>query len=107
MYAGPVGSGKSSLLQGMIGEMRRTAGTVRFKGTVAYCPQSAWIQNATVRDNITFGRPFDEERYWKAIHDACLEADLDLLPNGDMTEVGERVRFCCCRVYANMYESWH
>ncbi|PIL29785.1 ATP-binding cassette transporter [Ganoderma sinense ZZ0214-1] len=87
---GPVGSGKSSLLQGMIGEMRRTAGTVRFKGTVAYCPQSAWIQNATVRDNITFGRPFDEERYWQAIHDACLEADLDLLPNGDMTEVGER-----------------
>nr|VWO99753.1 Phosphate:H symporter (Phosphate:H symporter, variant) [Ganoderma boninense] len=87
---GPVGSGKSSLLQGMIGEMRRTAGTVRFKGTVAYCPQSAWIQNATVRDNITFGRPFDEDRYWQAIHDACLEADLDLLPNGDMTEVGER-----------------
>ena len=61
IIVGPVGSGKSSLLQGMIGEMRRTAGTVRFKGSVAYCPQSAWIQNATVRDNITFGRPFDEE----------------------------------------------
>ncbi|KAI0714464.1 P-loop containing nucleoside triphosphate hydrolase protein [Cerioporus squamosus] len=87
---GPVGSGKSSLLEGMIGEMRRTAGTVRFNGTVAYCPQSAWIQNATVRENITFGQPFDEERYWKAVHDACLEADLELLPNGDMTEVGER-----------------
>ena len=88
---GPVGSGKSSLLESMIGEMRRTAGTVRFNGTVAYCPQSAWIQNATVRENITFGQPFDEERYWKAVHDACLEADLELLPNGDMTEVGERV----------------
>ncbi|RPD61094.1 P-loop containing nucleoside triphosphate hydrolase protein [Lentinus tigrinus ALCF2SS1-7] len=87
---GPVGSGKSSLLEGMIGEMRRTAGTVRFNGAVAYCPQSAWIQNATVRENITFGQPFDEERYWKAVHDACLEADFDLLPNGDMTEVGER-----------------
>ncbi|KAH9902793.1 P-loop containing nucleoside triphosphate hydrolase protein [Cubamyces lactineus] len=87
---GPVGSGKSSLLEGMIGEMRRTAGTVRFKGSVAYCPQSAWIQNATVRDNITFGRPFDEQRYWKAVHDACLEADLELLPHGDLTEVGER-----------------
>ncbi|KAI9000570.1 P-loop containing nucleoside triphosphate hydrolase protein [Trametes punicea] len=87
---GPVGSGKSSLLQGMIGEMRRTAGTVRFKGSVAYCPQSAWIQNATVRDNILFGRPFDEERYWKAVRDACLEADLELLPHGDLTEVGER-----------------
>ncbi|KAI0768063.1 P-loop containing nucleoside triphosphate hydrolase protein [Trametes elegans] len=87
---GPVGCGKSSLLEGLIGEMRRTGGTVRFKGSVAYCPQSAWIQNATVRDNIIFGRPFDEDRYWKAVHDACLEADLDLLPNGDMTEVGER-----------------
>ncbi|KAH9945256.1 P-loop containing nucleoside triphosphate hydrolase protein [Epithele typhae] len=87
---GPVGSGKSSLLEGMIGEMRRTTGIVKFNGTVAYCPQSAWIQNATVRENIIFGRPFDEERYWKAVHDACLEADFDLLPNGDMTEVGER-----------------
>ncbi|OSD06330.1 P-loop containing nucleoside triphosphate hydrolase protein [Trametes coccinea BRFM310] len=87
---GPVGSGKSSLLQGMIGEMRRIAGDVKFKGSVAYCPQSAWIQNATVRDNILFGRPFDEQRYWKAVRDACLEADLELLPNGDLTEVGER-----------------
>lgn len=90
-FLGPVGSGKSSLLEGMIGEMRRTTGSVRFNGTVAYCPQSAWIQNATVRENITFGRPFDEDRYWKAIQDACLEADLELLPHGDMTEVGERV----------------
>ena len=79
------------MLQGLIGEMRRTAGAVKFHGSVAYCPQSAWIQNATVRENITFGRPFDEERYWKAVQDACLEADFELLPNGDMTEVGERV----------------
>jgi len=49
-------------------------------------------QNATIRDNICFGRPFQAERYWKAVHDACLEPDLDVLPNGDMTEVGERVR---------------
>ena len=48
-------------------------------------------QNATIRDNICFGRPFEAERYWKAVHDACLEPDLDVLPNGDMTEVGERV----------------
>jgi ABC-type multidrug transport system fused ATPase/permease subunit len=50
------------------------------------------LQNATIRDNICFGRPFESERYWKAVHDACLEDDLDVLPNGDMTEVGERVR---------------
>jgi ABC-type glutathione transport system ATPase component len=87
---GPVGTGKTSLLEGLIGEMRRTSGEVRFNGTVAYCPQSAWIQNATIRDNITFGRPFDEVRYWKAVKDACLETDIDMMPNGDLTEVGER-----------------
>ncbi|KAI9439890.1 ABC transporter [Lactarius indigo] len=87
---GAVGSGKTSLLQGFIGDMRRTEGSVRVGGSVAYCSQSAWIQNATIRDNICFGRAFEAERYWKAVHDACLEPDLDVLPNGDMTEVGER-----------------
>ncbi|KAI9463349.1 ABC transporter [Lactarius psammicola] len=87
---GAVGSGKTSLLQGLIGDMRRTEGSARVGGSVAYCSQSAWIQNATIRDNICFGRPFEAERYWKVVHDACLEPDLDVLPNGDMTEVGER-----------------
>ncbi|KAF5342618.1 hypothetical protein D9611_001580 [Ephemerocybe angulata] len=87
---GPVGSGKTSLLQGIIGEMRQTSGTVTFGGNVGFCPQSAWIQNATIRENICFGRPFEHERYWKAIKDCCLEPDLDMLPNGDMTEVGEK-----------------
>lgn len=49
-------------------------------------------QNATIRDNIIFGRPFEAERYWKAVRDACLETDIDMMPHGDMTEVGERVR---------------
>ena len=44
------------------------------------------------RNKICFGLPFEAERYWKAVHDACLEPDFDVLPNGDMTEVGERVR---------------
>lgn len=87
---GPVGSGKSSFLQGLIGEMRRTSGSVTFGGTVGYCPQSAWIQNLTIRENICFGRPFEEERYWKAVRDSCLEPDLELLPNYDLTEVGEK-----------------
>ncbi|KAG6334059.1 hypothetical protein ID866_5033 [Astraeus odoratus] len=87
---GAVGMGKTSLLQGLIGEMRRTSGTVEFGGTVSYCAQSAWIQNATIRDNICFGRPFEEERYWKAVRDACLEADLEIFPNYDLTEVGEK-----------------
>ncbi|RDB25853.1 Oligomycin resistance ATP-dependent permease YOR1 [Hypsizygus marmoreus] len=87
---GAVGSGKTSLLQGIIGEMRRTRGSVIFGGSVAYCPQSAWIQNATIRENICFGRPFEEEKYWRAVRDSCLEPDLDMLPNGDHTEVGEK-----------------
>ncbi|KAG2017864.1 ATP-binding cassette transporter [Coprinopsis cinerea AmutBmut pab1-1] len=87
---GPVGSGKTSLLQGLIGEMRRTKGSVTFGSSVAYCPQSAWIQNATIRENICFGRPFEEDRYWKAVRDSCLEPDLEMLPYGDMTEVGEK-----------------
>ncbi|KAK0469912.1 ABC transporter, partial [Desarmillaria tabescens] len=93
---GAVGSGKTSLLQGMVGEMRRVPningdrGTIKFGGSVGYCPQSAWIQNATIRDNICFGRPFEKDKYWQAIKDSCLEPDLDMLPNGDMTEVGEK-----------------
>ncbi|KAI5124178.1 hypothetical protein M0805_000983 [Coniferiporia weirii] len=87
---GPVGSGKSSLLQGLIGEMRQTSGTVSLGGTVGYCPQNAWIQNATIRENICFGRPFEKLRYWRAVHDSCLERDLELLPDYDMTEVGEK-----------------
>ncbi|TFK72957.1 ABC transporter [Pluteus cervinus] len=87
---GPVGAGKTSLLQGVIGEMRRTSGTVKVGARVGYCAQSAWIQNATIRENICFGRPFEEARYWRAVKDACLEPDLAMLPYGDMTEVGER-----------------
>ncbi|KAF7342738.1 ABC protein [Mycena sanguinolenta] len=84
---GRVGSGKSSLLQGLIGEMRTTGGKWAFGGSVAYCPQSAWIQNATLRDNVLFGRPFDEDRYWRVIEDSCLLPDLQLLADGDLTEM--------------------
>ena len=87
---GPVGSGKSSLLSAMIGEMKTLNGTVKFGGRVGYCPQQAWIQNATVKNNILFGQPYDEARYQKAIFDSCLTSDLDMLPHGDMTEIGEK-----------------
>ncbi|KAI5833117.1 hypothetical protein K523DRAFT_413569, partial [Schizophyllum commune Tattone D] len=87
---GSTGSGKTSLIQGLVGEMRKTEGTVIWGGSISYCPQSAWIQNASIRENICFGRPFEEKKYWTAVRDACLEPDLDMLPNGDMTEVGEK-----------------
>ena len=63
---------------------------MRLGGTVAYCPQQSWIQNATVRDNILFGRPYDQDRYDAVIEQCALTTDLDLLPHGDMTEIGER-----------------
>ncbi|PLN82694.1 P-loop containing nucleoside triphosphate hydrolase protein [Aspergillus taichungensis] len=87
---GSVGSGKSSFLGALAGDMRLTSGHIRLGVTRAYCPQYAWIQNATVRDNILFGSEYDEERY-NAVVDACaLRADLAMLTHGDETEVGER-----------------
>ena len=62
------------------------------QGTVAYVPQQAWMQNATLRDNITFGKPFNSRVYQKVIDACALKTDLEILPGGDMTEIGERVR---------------
>ncbi|GAA5961345.1 hypothetical protein JCM3765_004381 [Sporobolomyces pararoseus] len=87
---GTVGSGKSSLLQGLVGEMRRTEGDVTFGGQIGFCAQQAWILNATIRDNILFGRPLNEKRYWDCVRASALLADFDQLPSGDLTEVGEK-----------------
>lgn len=82
---GSVGSGKSSILSGLIGEMKQISGTVKFGGKIAYCAQHAFIQNATLRDNVLFGQPWDEDRYWQVIEDACLIPDCLQLPDGDLT----------------------
>ncbi|KAJ3413134.1 hypothetical protein HDV05_008472 [Chytridiales sp. JEL 0842] len=87
---GAVGSGKSSLLNAIIGEMKRMQGSIVFSGSTGYAPQSAWIQNSTLKENITFGREFDQDRYLKVIRDCALEADLKVLPDGDQTSIGER-----------------
>ncbi|KAL1410703.1 hypothetical protein Q8F55_001645 [Vanrija albida] len=87
---GPVGSGKSSILQGLLGEMKRLSGSVAFGGRIGYCQQSAWIQNATIRDNILFGQPWDEAKYWGVIARASLSRDLEILADGDLTEIGEK-----------------
>lgn len=65
------------------------------QGQVAYVPQQAWIQNATVKDNILFGRAFNEALYKRTLHDCALEQDLEILPGGDMTEIGEKVCLNC------------
>ncbi|KIM40488.1 hypothetical protein M413DRAFT_19157 [Hebeloma cylindrosporum] len=87
---GRVGSGKPSLLMALIGEMRKVSGSVTFGGRVAYCSQTAWIQNGTLRENILFGQEFDEEKYWRVIEQASLLQDLELLADGDLTEIGEK-----------------
>ncbi|EJD02283.1 multidrug resistance-associated ABC transporter [Fomitiporia mediterranea MF3/22] len=87
---GRVGSGKSSLLQSLIGEMRKVNGEVVFGGSVAYVPQTAWIMNATLRENVLFGREEDEIKFQKIIQACSLQHDIDMLPNGVDTEIGEK-----------------
>ncbi|XP_047431170.1 ATP-binding cassette sub-family C member 9 isoform X7 [Mugil cephalus] len=94
MIVGQVGCGKSSLLLAMLGEMQAVDGRVYWSNknrySVAYAAQKSWLLNATVEENITFGSPFNKQRY-KAVIDACsLQPDIDLLPFGDQTEIGER-----------------
>ncbi|XP_054066667.1 multidrug resistance-associated protein 1 isoform X8 [Rissa tridactyla] len=87
---GQVGCGKSSLLSALLGEMDKKEGYVVVKGSVAYVPQQAWVQNATLEDNIIFGREMNENRY-KCVIEACaLLPDIEILPTGDKTEIGEK-----------------
>ncbi|KAG6035349.1 hypothetical protein E4U41_006116, partial [Claviceps citrina] len=87
---GTVGSGKSSLLAALAGDMRKTSGDVVHGASRAFCPQYAWIQNTTLQNNITFGKEMDRDWYREVVRACALEADLDMLPNGDQTEIGER-----------------
>ncbi|XP_044754617.1 multidrug resistance-associated protein 1 isoform X4 [Coccinella septempunctata] len=87
---GTVGSGKSSLISAFLGEMEKRSGQVNSVGTVAYVAQQAWIQNATLRDNILFGKIYDKDLYDKVVEACALKADLAMLPAGDQTEIGEK-----------------
>lgn len=86
---GSVGAGKSSLISALLGEMQKVSGRVNTYGSIAYVPQQAWIQNATLMDNILFGREFDRERYERIVNACALRTDFDILPGGDQTEIGE------------------
>uniref|UniRef100_A0A8C9TP04 ABC-type glutathione-S-conjugate transporter n=1 Tax=Scleropages formosus TaxID=113540 RepID=A0A8C9TP04_SCLFO len=87
---GHVGSGKSSLLSAMLGEMEKRSGQISVKGSVAYVPQQAWIQNASLRDNIMFGQDRKESWYKQVVEACALTPDLKILPAGDETEIGEK-----------------
>ncbi|XP_043350865.1 ATP-binding cassette sub-family C member 12 isoform X2 [Dermochelys coriacea] len=87
---GNVGSGKSSVISAILGQMYLYNGTVGVDGTLAYVSQQAWIFHENVRQNILFGEEYNEERYNYAINVCSLKSDMESLPYGDLTEIGER-----------------
>ncbi|TEA16194.1 Metal resistance protein YCF1 [Colletotrichum sidae] len=87
---GRVGAGKSSFLQSILGDLWKIKGEVEVHGTVAYASQSAWILNATVKENVVFGYRYDPDFYEKTVRACALVDDFAQLPDGDETVVGER-----------------
>ncbi|KAF1813528.1 multidrug resistance-associated protein 1 [Eremomyces bilateralis CBS 781.70] len=87
---GRVGAGKSSLLQSVLGGLWKVNGEVIVRGTTAYVAQTAWVMNASVRENIVFGYKWDPTFYQKTVKACALVDDFKTLPDGDQTEVGER-----------------
>ena len=75
----------------MVGEMQKFDGKINIFGETAYAPQLAWIQNATIKDNILFGRPYEKAFYDQVVSACALIDDFNLLPAGDLTEIGEKV----------------
>ncbi|KAL7413558.1 P-loop containing nucleoside triphosphate hydrolase protein [Mrakia frigida] len=95
LIEGPTGSGKTSLFMALLGEMHfeqkpGSSFSLPRSGGVAYADQQSWLQNQTLRDNILFGSPYDEERYTKVVEQCALARDFSLFDAGDLTEVGEK-----------------
>lgn len=86
---GKIGSGKSSFLSALLGEMNKVKGEKIINGRISYVAQQAWIQNLNVQDNILFGSHLDSTFYTKVVDACALKSDLEILPNGDQTEIGE------------------
>ncbi|CCF56859.1 hypothetical protein KAFR_0B05630 [Kazachstania africana CBS 2517] len=87
---GKVGSGKSALIQSILGDLFRVKGFATVHGNVAYVSQVPWIMNGTVKENILFGHKYDQEFYEKTIKACALTIDLGILVDGDQTLVGEK-----------------
>eukprot|EP00002_Diphylleia_rotans_P003707 TRINITY_DN1258_c0_g1_i3.p1 TRINITY_DN1258_c0_g1~~TRINITY_DN1258_c0_g1_i3.p1 ORF type:complete len:1141 (+),score=233.81 TRINITY_DN1258_c0_g1_i3:1334-4756(+) len=87
---GETGSGKSSIFSALLGDMYQISGNISIGGRVSFASQTPWIFNATLRDNILYGTPFENERYKQVLRVCALERDLEILPAGDMTEIGEK-----------------
>ncbi|KAA8523566.1 hypothetical protein F0562_009989 [Nyssa sinensis] len=87
---GTVGSGKSSLLSCILGEVPKISGSLKLCGTKAYVAQSPWIQSGTIEENILFGKEMHRERYEQVLEACSLKKDLEILSFGDQTIIGER-----------------
>ena len=87
---GSVGSGKSSLLSACLGEMSRAGGSHTLRGSASLCAQQPWLASGTLRENVLMGQAFDHERYWGAVRCTGLLPDLEQLPEGDKTAIGNR-----------------
>ena len=90
MITGPVGSGKSSLLLAILGELSIFTGILERKGKMAFVGQSPWVFSGTLRDNITFHRPFDTTKFKTTVEVCALRKDIEQFPDGDLTTIGER-----------------
>lgn len=90
LIVGTVGSGKSSILMALLGEMMKLYGRIGVYGRLAYVSQQPWVQNNSVKNNILFGNVPDEYFYNRVINCCALKHDIDILPQGDATEIGEK-----------------
>ncbi|XP_078077780.1 ATP-binding cassette sub-family C member 4 isoform X2 [Mustelus asterias] len=87
---GPVGSGKSSMLAAILGELTKENGILDVKGKIAYCAQQPWVFPGTVRSNILFGKEYQRAKYERILTACALKKDLELLQDGDLTQIGDR-----------------
>ena len=89
VVTGEVGSGKSTLLAAIAREVVASSGNITYSGNVAYVSQTAWVFSGTLRENVLFGKPFDETKYNRVIQACTLTNDIGRFPNGDLVFVGE------------------
>jgi len=90
IVVGAVGSGKSSALMALLGELPATTGAAQIRSRCALSPQQPWVVTGTLRDNVLAGRPLNEGRYWRVLWACGLLPDLRLLERCDFTVIGSR-----------------
>ena len=87
---GSVGSGKSSCLSNILGEIPKISGIVKVNGTIAYVPESPWIQSGEIEEKILFGNKMNRNKYENVLEVCALKKDIELFSHGDQKEIGER-----------------